>query len=244
MHTRLKQLPDRSFSFGSVSMPGFPLPELRQPEPQIPIRTTAPAEPAEDPEPPTLRGSLLSVILGTKPENSELQKQRARLLNEVDSIGSRLDEFIEACDTERATRLADEHATVRAAGRKQAGVVAKATSEFNNSNAEWNRTHEAKARAHDALQGAHHQLNRLSQWASDAEITEATNVVIRAEDKVRAAIQAETEALRERNGREDAMFAAKEELARLSQEEIRIRNEISGKAYIDSELGLEVPASA
>jgi len=232
----------RGGNFGSVSMPGFPLPEVPIPvTARIGLETVQPSQPVEPPAQNTC-DAVMPLLANTNPTSPKLKELRATILAQAAEFIPRWDAFLGACIEERQSALTKQHVDIRAAGRKQQALCAHLNGGFMTANTTWNRAIEAKARAMNALEAARYQRKHLSRMASNAEIATADGKVERAKQAARVAIQEEATAINERNMAEDKLLTARAELAAIAQQEYRIKAALDGQPYHDPELGLAVPA--
>jgi hypothetical protein len=246
MHTRTRQLSDRSVSnFGRVVQPG-PMPEFDSGTTGIRVHTVEPSAP-----PPALSTeSLLSIVTtrltAAQPISEALQEQKAFLLGQTTIDLTAVDAFLDSCKAERELSLVQRQEASRAACRKQFRLCANLHQALKD--AELNLMRVA-AKQGEALEGLkalaliEKQGKHTPRWATAAERAAWDERLDEAKERVRIANEEAAVALQARNNAQFAIEPAQAEMQRLASQELRLRREIEGHPYVDPEFGLSsVPA--
>jgi hypothetical protein len=231
--------------FGAVSMPGMPLPESPRRNSSMPSIESAIGgvrNAGED-----LDVGILARLISLQPERPELRERLQLLIGQLAPLILDAEELAKEIEQERVQSLEARHREIRKQGRKQQAICEQLSQELKNAELtlmniaghQENTLNELRA-----LKLLEEKGQNVGRWASDSELEAWDARVSAAKQRVIEANEAAAIAVRERNEAAEKLRPAEEELARLGTEEIRLRAEISGEAFVDPEFGLEVPAGA
>lgn len=228
-------------TFGAVSAPNAPMPELLSAN-TIPVHD-APAGITIQPD--SMSSYVLSRLAELRPGEPDTAKRLTALKAEIVPLLMELDELESTILSEERESLATEHNAIRKQGRRQQAMVERLEQEWKNLDVTaQNAINEqgvlvCKVRdlAEMESEGRH-----LGRWASDEEIAAWRKRVEKAKAKIQPANEAVAAAVQARNLKEIEWNQAQKELARLAAEEMRLRKRLAGESFTDPEFGLEVPA--
>jgi len=223
--------------FGSVSMPGIPLPETSH-------TTSAPVVEAAPGGVRTASGpsdGILAHLLLLRPESEQLRVRLAEMIGQLAPLLAEAKELAQQVEQERQDTLEAQHREVRKQGREQQAVCEQLTQEFQNAELNLQSAAAELENAVDHLRALtimQQQNRHVGRWATDNELSEWRERVSKAKTRVIEANHAAVEALQARNEARERLSPAEGKLAELGATEIRLRKEIAGEAYHDPELGL------
>jgi hypothetical protein len=226
-------------AFGAVSPPNSPLPMAEQFRPSsMPV-----IRPARNEQPKT---SILARLLQLKPEEPELKDRLRLLIAELGPLLAEADELEQVITEQRMKSLKAQHLEIRKLGRRHSAVLAQLQQESANAELFLRNLLLAQEGASTALRNMRDMEQRgqhVVRWASDEELGQWEAEIAKAKQRINKANEKVADAVLARNQAHALAEAGEKEMARIGQEEIRLRNEITGQPYTDPEFGLAVPAA-
>jgi hypothetical protein len=181
---------------------------------------------------------LLARLGALNPQDAATKKRVQKAIVAAMSLLDEVREIETALDAERMSTLRTAHKDVRAEGRKLLKQIEGLERQAAMVRFEFNEANKAKSIAGLYLRQARDSRKKLSRWASDEELAEADSAIVEATEVLHKATLDVGAQLTSNNGLEFQIAELRNQLAKLSIDELRLRGELSGKPYQDPELGL------
>lgn len=203
-----------------------------------------------DSMPDSSAGGLLAkdaLVLGLanlQPENEDQRARQSALLGKLASVLDKIKALTVEVETQRHSRLTEEHKEIRKLGRKAEKELTLASEAFtaadvyamNIMSAQESQTINLEHLRDAELRGEH-----LKRFHTDEELQKWNEHVDEEKELWRAISAMATQAVADRAQRQQDLIAQREKVAQLAAEESRIRAELKGTPTWDPELGLGQP---
>lgn len=227
----------------------FPITDFGVSHPNENFRPATKSDSLPDPSAGGLlaKDALVLSLANLQPENELQKERRGILLGELAEVLEQIEALTTEVNTQRHSRLTEEHRLIRSEGRKAETRLQRCSDAYTAADIFALNMIEVQSQARQNLERLHDMEERgvhLKRFHSDQELADWRQKYSEYQDLAKAGAQMATEAVAERKRAADELQAAREEVGRLAAIEGRIRAELKGLPIWDSELGLGEPGAS
>jgi len=182
--------------------------------------------------------SLVLRLQRVKPKTPEMRQHIQTLISDLTAIELASLELLAAIDGERREELENDLEEVRRRGREQQTIIDALEADRQQKEFQFHSARNYAESCRDELTSL--QTVRVSRWASKADRQALAKKIAKAKDAVRQANEDMARASNAHNEAANDVGLAQARMGAISDCEIKLRGELSGKPYRDPETALLV----
>lgn len=194
---------------------------------------------------PPQEQTLLTRLYTLRPESPELKERLLDLRERLAPLWQEAEELEKIILEEMRRKLEAQYAEIRKQGRAQDKLYKQLARELQAAEEAVMNSGLRKESLVNEVQNLsllEQRGQHVGRWADEKELAEWERRVEEAKSRVTAANQLFAEAVQTRNLVVGKFQQAEAELQKIGMGEVRLKKQLAGQAYVDPELGLQVPA--